>query len=71
MAGFLTLDIGDVFTFQETITAIDHEYYINGIEYEIYPTGIIKCKYIPELRHTGIVWRLGVSAFGIDTVLGY
>jgi hypothetical protein len=45
MMSFLVLDIGDRFTYQETVSGINEDYFINGVNFEIYGNNIIKFGY--------------------------
>jgi hypothetical protein len=42
---FLVLDIGDRFTYQETVSGINEDYFINGVNFEIYANNVIKFGY--------------------------
>ena len=66
---FLSLDLGDRFTLSETISGISaQDYFINGIDFTIYPGGIVTAKWIPELADPSRFWILGTSRLGIDTI---
>jgi len=41
MYSFLILDIGDRFTYEETVSGINEDYFINGINFEIYANNAI------------------------------
>jgi hypothetical protein len=45
MYSFLILDIGDRFTYQETVSGINEDYFINGVTFEIYANNVIKFGY--------------------------
>jgi len=45
MMSFLILDIGDRFTYQETVSGINEDYFINGVNFEIYGNNIITFGY--------------------------
>jgi len=69
---FLSADIGDKFTLSETVTGLSSEIYlINGIDFEIAPSGFITCTYIPFLAIGESFWRLSYSQLDISTTLGY
>jgi hypothetical protein len=44
-SAFLVLDIGDRFTYQETVSGINEDYFINGVTFEIYANNVIKFGY--------------------------
>jgi hypothetical protein len=45
MMSFLVLDIGDRFTYQEIVSGINEDYFINGVNFEIYGNNVIKFGY--------------------------
>jgi len=45
ISSFLVLDIGDRFTYQETVSGISEDYFINGVTFEIYANNVIKFGY--------------------------
>ncbi|MFA5153691.1 MAG: hypothetical protein WC554_14115 [Clostridia bacterium] len=45
MMSFLVLDIGDRFTYQEIVSGINEDYFINGVNFEIYGNNIITFGY--------------------------
>ena len=45
MSSFLVLDIGDRFTYQETVSGVNEDYFINGVTFEIYANNIISFGY--------------------------
>jgi hypothetical protein len=45
LSAYLVLDIGDRFTYQETVSGVNSDYFINGVTFEIYANNIIKFGY--------------------------
>jgi hypothetical protein len=45
MGAYLVLDIGDRFTYQETVSGVNEDYFINGVNFEIYANNVIKFGY--------------------------
>jgi hypothetical protein len=45
MYSFLILDIGDRFTYQETVSGINEDYFINGVNFEVHANNVIKFGY--------------------------
>lgn len=73
MAAALSVEIGDLVTITETVTGINTDFYVNGIEMSITAAGIIHCKWVVENANTALYWVLGDSVLGeqdVTTILG-
>jgi hypothetical protein len=71
MTAFLSLDVGDRFTLQETVSGISSDYFINGATLRITKKGIAFVSWIPELADTTVYWILNTSKLNTDTTLGW
>ena len=74
MTQALQREPGDKVTITETVTAIDSDYFINGVELTISPPTAIKCKWTLTPAGAANFWILGTvgsSELGTTTVLGY
>lgn len=71
MCLFMCAYIGRQFNLSETVTDVDGNYFINGIEYEIIAGGIITCTLYPLQSSGENYWTLGYSELGVSTILGY
>ena len=74
MKAALQREPGDKVTIAETMTALDSDFFINGVEFTIAPPNAIKCKWTltPAVAtNYWILGTLGSSELGISTVLGY
>ena len=45
LAAYLVLDIGDRFTYQESVSGVNSDYFINGVTFEVHANNIIKFGY--------------------------
>jgi hypothetical protein len=45
MYSFLLLDIGDRFTYEETVSGVSSDYFINGVTFEVHANNVIKFGY--------------------------
>ena len=45
LAAYLVLDIGDRFTYQEAVSGVNSDYFINGVTFEVHANNIIKFGY--------------------------
>jgi hypothetical protein len=74
MKYFLWYEPGDKITIAETVTGIDLDYFINGVEFSIAETGMIKVTWALTPASLVAYWILGTvgaSELGETTVLGY
>ena len=60
--------IGKRITVKETVTGVDADYSINGIEWTLEPT-VTRVRWYCERLDTGVYWELDVSTLDDDTVL--
>jgi hypothetical protein len=76
MVAFLACEPGSKIHLTEPIAGIDHDYFINGVEYDILPNGVIRYSWYvkPASEDSYTLWYLGVvgySEIGVTTKLGY
>ncbi len=76
MVAFLVCEPGSKIHLTEPIAGIDHDYFINGVEYDILPNGVIRYSWYvkPASEDSYTLWYLGVvgySEIGVTTKLGY
>ena len=74
MKAALQREPGDKVTITESVTSIDADYFINGVELVIMPPTVIKCKWTLTPAGTTNYWILGIvgsSELGTTTTLGY
>jgi hypothetical protein len=76
MQAFLYMDIGDRFTLAETISGVDGDYFINGVDFEIYANNNIFYSWnIKSSSYDAFAfWYLGVvgqSELGVTTIVGF
>ena len=76
MVAFLECEPGSKIHLKEPIAGIDHDYFINGVEYDIVQKDIIRFTWHvkPASEDTYTLWYLGVvgySELGVTTPLGY
>jgi hypothetical protein len=45
LSAYLVLDIGDRFTYQESVSGVNSDYFINGVTFEVHANNIIKFGY--------------------------
>jgi hypothetical protein len=76
MVAFLVCEPGSKIHLTEPIAGIDHDYFINGVEYDILPNSVIRYSWYvkPASEDSYTLWYLGVvgySEIGVTTKLGY
>mgnify|MGYP001598038776 CR=1 FL=1 len=74
MTQCLLREPGDKITIIETVTGIDMDYFINGVELNITAPATIRCRWAVTPADTQQYWILGVagsSELGVTTFLGY
>ena len=74
MSNALLYEPGDKITITETVTGIDLDYFINGIDFSIDENEILKVAWILTPASLVKYWILGIigsSELGETTVLGY
>lgn len=76
MGAFLQMDVGGRVTISESVTAIDEDYFINGVDFDIEAGGVINYKwYIKRAAFdTYAFWyvgEVGYSELGETTFIGF
>jgi hypothetical protein len=76
MATFLGCDIGSKFSLYDDLSAVNGDYFINGIEFAIMPGKVIYCTWYPSsaANDVYVYWYLGEagkSELGVTTFLGF
>lgn len=74
MKAALQREPGDKVTITETVTGIDLEYFVQGVELTLEPPSQIKCRWTLVPAGTSNFWILGTvgsSEMGETTILGY
>lgn len=74
MLAAIQREVSDRITISESVSNLGGEYFINGIEWEIAPSGLIRCSWKLTPADTVGYWVLesaGFSELGDTTVLGY
>ena len=76
MQAFLYMDIGDRFTLAETVSGVDGDYFINGVDFEVYANNNIFYSWnIKSSSYDAFAfWYLGVvgqSELGVTTIVGF
>ena len=70
----LEIEPGDRVSLSESLSAIDDEFFVNGVELVIHPTKTIFCKWFPAPASDASFWLLGEVGFseiGETTTLGF
>lgn len=70
----LEVEPGSRVSISESLSAIDDEYFVNGVELAISPTEAIFCRWFPVPASDANFWLLGevgASELGETTVLGF
>jgi len=66
----LTRDISDRITLSETVTGVSDDFFINGMELVVKPSGHVQATYIltpAQDPFAGLYWILGTSTLGTNT----
>ena len=70
----LEIEPGDRVSLSESLSAIDDEFFVNGVEFVIHPAKTIFCKWFPAPASDASFWLLGEVGFseiGETTTLGF
>jgi hypothetical protein len=74
MTAALDLEISDRITVTESVTGISMDYFINSVNFDVSPGGLIRCTWALFPADIQKYWRLEVDGFtelGQTTVLSY
>lgn len=76
MVAFLVCEPGDKIHLTEPVSGVDHDYFINGVEFDIVQGNVIRYSWYvkPASEDSYVVWYLGIvgqSELGVTTKLGY